>query len=98
MRADDIVFAPDGKLIDRCRWALVTERLRDESARQTSFTATQVPRVRICHYIHPGRAGCGRSARPVRREGEAERPPPTPNTWSRKFVRISHASPSAVEC
>ena len=72
------VFAPAEKRINRCRWALVTERLSNESARQTSFTATQVPRVRICHRIHPWRAGCGRSASPVRREGEVARPLPTP--------------------
>ena len=85
MRAAKFGLAPAEALIDRCRWALVTERFSNESARQTSFTATQVPRVRICHRIHPWRAGCGRSASPVRWEGEAGRPLPTPNTrtWRR---------------
>jgi len=59
MRADEFMLAPAGPLINRCRWALVTERLSNESARQTSFTAMQVPRVRICHASTPGEPDAG---------------------------------------
>ena len=46
LRADEFVLVGVRPRSNRYRWALVTER-QELSARQTSFTATRVPRVRI---------------------------------------------------
>jgi len=63
---------------DRCRSALVTERLRRAST-SDFFHRGASPTCTSTHKMTTNwRAGCGRSACPVRREGEAVRLLPTP--------------------
>ena len=62
------------------RMARVTERSR----RYVGSLSQKVRTSRIHsspRWTTNWRAGCGKSARPVRREGEAERPLPTPMDW-----------------
>src|SRR5437773_9313136 len=71
---------------NRCRSALVTERLGRASTpdlfhRGAGSACTSIPN-RTTNW----RAGCGKSACPVRREGEAERPLPTSITESPKCL------------